>query len=87
MKLFAFAVVAWSVAVAALILAVPGYVDTPGCAHRITLAAGCAAQMAAESDALFRLHTLALVATIVGGYVVFAGAAAALVRRARRRSS
>ena len=87
MKLLLAGVLGWTAALVPLLLFVPGYVNTPGCAHRIGISAACAAQMAAQDEELFWQHTLPLLATIVGGYILVAVLALLLARRARRKTS
>jgi len=86
-KLLLAGVLGWTAALVPLLLFVPGYVNTPGCAHRIGISAACAAQMAAQDEELFWQHTLPLLATIVGGYILVAVLALLLARRARRKTS
>ena len=52
MKLLLAGVLGWTAALVPLLLFVPGYVNTPGCAHRIGISAACAAQMAAQDEEL-----------------------------------
>jgi hypothetical protein len=77
----------WTAAVVPLLLFVPGYVNTPGCAHRIGISAACAAQVAAQGEELFWQHTLPLLATIIGGYILVATVALVVWRRSRRHAS
>jgi hypothetical protein len=86
-KLLLAGLLGWTAALVPLVLLVPGYVNTPGCAHKIGITAACAAQMAAENEELFWQHTFPLLATMVGGYVLVAAVALVLVRRSRRRVS
>ena len=86
-KLLVFGLVGWSVALVPLVLFIPGYVNTPGCAHKIGISAGCLAQMAAQNEQLFWQHTFPELATFIGGYVLVAAVALWLVRGTRRRLS
>jgi hypothetical protein len=86
-KLLLAALLRWTAALVPLVLLVPGYVNTPGCAHKVGISAACAAQMAAENEDLFWQHTFPFLATVIGGYVLVAAVALVLVRRARVRAS
>ncbi len=86
-KLLVLGLLGWSAALVPLVLFVPGYVNTPGCAHKIGISAACAAQMTAENEQLFWAHTVPFLATVAGGHVLVAAVALWLVRRARRRLS
>lgn len=83
MKLLLVGLVGWTAAVVVLILFVPGFVNTPGCARHIDMSAACQAQMAAENADIFAFHTRPLLAVIAGGYVMVAIAAVWQSRRGR----
>jgi ABC-type microcin C transport system permease subunit YejB len=82
MKLILVAILGWTAAIIPLVVfAVPGVVNTPGCAHRVGITAECAAQMAAQNEHIFWLLTVPGVATVVGGYVAVTLAAVVIDRR------
>ena len=84
-KLVALGLLGWTAALVPFLFI--GFVNTPGCAHKIGISAECVAQIAAENEQLFWQHTVPELATLIGGYVLVAAVALWLVRRARRRSS
>jgi hypothetical protein len=86
MKLLVVGLLGWTAALVPLVLLVPGYVNAPGCAGEVGLTAACAAEMAAENEAIFWQHTFPFLATVVGGYVLVAAVALVLARRARIRA-
>jgi hypothetical protein len=86
-KLVVAGLLGWTAALVPLMLLWPSHLNTPGCAHKVTVSAACWAQMAAENEALFWRDTFPFLATVVGGYVLVAVVAIALARRARARAS
>jgi hypothetical protein len=78
-NLLVFGLLGWTVALLSLVFLVPGTVNTPGCAHKVSITTECAAQMAANNQALFWLQTVPFLATAVLGYVLVA--AVVIVRR------
>jgi hypothetical protein len=67
----------------ALVFLVPGAVNTPGCAHRVSITSDCQALMAAGNEAIFSTHTLPLIVAICAGYAAILAVAAVRSRRSR----
>jgi hypothetical protein len=86
-KLLLAGLLGWTAALVPLVLFVPSHLNTPGCAGKVGMTAACAAQMAAENQALFWQDTFPFLATVLAGYAVVALVALVLAGRARRKTS